>query len=174
MATPEGISAFADATGGNEKLPILLFTAFSDCVDSIRDDAKREYQLERIVQQAKRTEPFIPFSRFLVLCIDCKRNAADFYRNGQGALTRCQQQVATKPLALHGAINGETPKAKDWHIISAKLTCQCRRYAGELDGTGADRVKAQHACRLRRQYCDKGLRAAGFVVLPCISIKIFV
>src|SRR6266566_502570 len=52
-----------------------------------------------------------------------------------------QEQVAANPLALHRAINGQTREAKDRHIIAAKLLGQFRGHAGELDGTGADRVE---------------------------------
>jgi hypothetical protein len=65
-------------------------------------------------------------------------------------------------------------KAKDRHIIAAKLLGQHRRHAGERYETGADRVEARHTRWLGRPHCDKGFGAPAFVVLSCVAIKIFV
>src|SRR5260221_6811113 len=89
------------------------------------DDAERKDQLERIVQQRQRAEPLIPFCRLPVRRIDGEGDAADGRRDGQGPFAGRQQQVAAKPPALHRAIHGQTPEAKDRHLIAAQLLGQC-------------------------------------------------
>jgi len=59
--------------------------------------------------------------------------------DGHGPLARGQQQIAAQPLALHRAVNGEAPEAKDRHVIAAKIPGRFRRHAGEGEAARADR-----------------------------------
>src|SRR5262249_25684371 len=130
------------------------------------NDAKRQYQFQRIVEQSQRPETFVPFNGTRIPGVDGERHAPDRRGNGQSPLARGQHQFATQPAPLHRETHRQASQSKDRHFIVAEPFGELGGDTGKLDCTRAYRIIAQDACWLTRRHRNEGLGAARLVILP--------
>src|SRR5713101_1384856 len=138
------------------------------------DRLKRQHELERIVEQAQRTEALIPFCGPIVLRVDCERDAANFSSDGERPFTGRQQQITAQALTLHRDRHRKTTETKSRHFVSTEPFRQRRWGLRERNGARADRVVPKKNRWCRRSNGDEGFRTAALVVLSRIALQILV
>jgi hypothetical protein len=82
------------------------------------------------------------------------------------------KRSASKPAALFAAIDRKTGEAKDRDVVATETTQDVGGNAGEVHGTGIDRIVAEDDPRAGGRTGHERLGAAGLVVLAGIEPEI--